>query len=207
MNSKGMMGLVYSLLGAGLLAATTGCSETAMHARSVSPTVAFGATTSDVPAGCSPEGMPRVLATRVVPRVGVTATSDGSHVWLRFATTRAPRVVTQIDVESLEGAASGNAPPPETLDAASPADLRLADGRRLAAWTDGSLEQGMRVKTAAIGLDGAMVGDAVDLGYEGSAIGRPAVAVTSSGHGVLAFIESNGAGFQVVAVRVSCAAE
>jgi hypothetical protein len=202
-----MTGFVYSLFGAGLLAATTGCSETASQVRSVSPTVAFGATTSDVPAGCSPEGLPRVLATHVVPRVGVTATSEGSHVWLRFGTTKAPRVVAEIDAESLEGADSGNAPPPQTLDSTSPAELRLGDGRRLAAWTDGSVERGMRVKTATIGLDGAMVGDAVDLGYEGSAIGRPAVAVTSSGRGVLAFIESNGAGFQVVAMRVSCAAE
>ena len=48
--------------------------------------------------------------------------------------------------------------------------------------------------------------DPVDLGYQGSAVGDPAVAVTSSGSGVVAFIESNGTGFQLVAMRVSCSA-
>ncbi|HEX8794611.1 MAG TPA: hypothetical protein VF765_26880 [Polyangiaceae bacterium] len=207
MSSKGMTLFVYSLVGAGALAALTGCSSTAQLARSASPTVAFGAEASDVPSGCSPEGMPRVIATHVAPKAGLTATQDGSHVWLRFATTKAPRVIEQLDVETLETGADANAGPPEGGSGSGPVVLSLPDDRRFFAWTDGTLEQGMRVRGVTVGSDGVSVGEGIDLGYEGSAIGRPAVAITPSGRGVLAFIESNGAGFQVVATRVSCTAE
>jgi hypothetical protein len=40
--------------------------------------------------------------------------------------------------------------------------------------------------------------------HDGSAVGTPALAVGSSGRGVLAFIESNGHGFQLVAAPVDC---
>jgi hypothetical protein len=42
------------------------------------------------------------------------------------------------------------------------------------------------------------------VGYEGALIGRPAVAVNEEGQGVLAFVESNDGGFQVVATRLVC---
>jgi hypothetical protein len=207
MSSKGMTLFVYSLVGAGALAAVTGCSSSAQQARSASPTVAFGAPASAMPSGCSPEGMPRVIAKHVAPKAGVTATADGSHVWLRFATTKAPRVVERLDVDSLETSTDPSAAPPEIGASRGPVVLSLSDDRRLVAWTDGTLEQGMHVKAVTVDPDGVSIGQGIDLGYEGSAIGRPAVAVTPSGHGVLAFIESNGAGFQVVATRVSCSGE
>lgn len=208
MTSKGMTLFVYSLVGAGALAALTGCSGSAWQARTAaSPTVAFGATTSDVPSGCSPEGTPRVIAKHVTPAAGVTATADGSHVWLRFATTKSPRVLEQLDTGTLETSTDGQAAPPESGASTGPVVLSLADNRRFVAWTDGTLEQGMHVKAVTIDPDGVSVGQGIDLGYEGSAIGRPAVAIARSGRGVLAFIESNGAGFQVVATRVTCAAE
>ena len=204
MSSKGMTLFVYSLVGAGALASVTGCSNAAQQARSASPTVAFGAPTSAMPSGCSPEGTPRVIATHVAPKAGVTATADASHVWLRFATTKAPRVVERLDVDSLETSADADAVPPETGANSGPLVLSLPDHRRFVAWTDGTLEGGMHVRGVTVDSDGVAVGQSVDLGFEGSAIGRPAVAVSPSGHGVLAFIESNGAGFQVVATRVSC---
>ena len=207
MGSKGMTLFVYSLVGAGALAAVTGCSTSAQQARSASPTVAFGAPAAEMPAGCSPEGMPRVIATHVAPQSGVTATADGSHVWLRFATTKAPRVVERLDVDSLATSTDANTAPPEIGAGRGPVVLSLSDDRRLIAWTDGTLEKGMHVRAVTIDPDGVSVGQSIDLGYEGSAIGRPAVAIAPSGHGVLAFIESNGAGFQVVATRVSCTAE
>jgi hypothetical protein len=204
MSSKGMTLFVYSLVGAGALASVTGCSNAAQQARSASPTVAFGAPMSAMPSGCSPEGAPRVIARRVAPQAGVTATADGSHVWLRFATTKAPRVVERLDVDSLETSTDASAAPPEIGASSGPLVLSLPDHRRFVAWTDGTLEGGMHVRGVTIDADGVAVGQSVDLGFQGSAIGRPAVAVGSSGHGVLAFIESNGAGFQVVATRVSC---
>ncbi len=208
MSSKGMTLFVYSLVGAGALAALTGCSSAAQQARSASPTVAFGAPAIDMPSGCAPEGVPRVIAKHVAPQSGVTATADGpAHVWLRFATTKAPRVLERLDVDSLETSEDSEAAPPEIGAGRGPVVLSLPDDRRLIAWTDGSLEQGMRVRAVTVDIDGVSVGQSIDLGYEGSAIGRPAVAIGSSGHGVLAFIESNGSGFQVVATRVTCAAE
>jgi len=206
MSSKGMTLFVYSLVGAGALASVTGCSNAAQQARSASPTVAFEAPIGDMPSGCSPEGMPRVIAKHVAPKAGVTATADGSHVWLRFATTKAPRVVERLDVDSLESSADADAEaaPPEAGANTGPLVLSLPDHRRFVAWTDGTLESGMHVRGVTVDSDGVAVGQSVDLGFEGSAIGRPAVAVSPSGHGVLAFIESNGAGFQVVATRVSC---
>lgn len=207
MSCKGMTGFVYAMVGAGALAALTGCSSTVPEARSASPTVAFGAPTSALPSGCSPEGMPRVIAKHVAPHSGITATADGSHVWLRFATTRAPRVAEQLDVETLESSNDAEAAPLENGAGHGPVVLSLPDDRRLVAWTDGTLEQGMRVRAVTVDSDGVSIGQGIDLGFEGSAIGRPAVAVTPNGRGVLAFIESNGAGFQVVATRVSCAAD
>jgi hypothetical protein len=209
MSSKGMTLFVYSLVGAGALAAVTGCSTTTLQqqAPSASPTVAFGAPASEMPAGCTPEGTPRVIAKHVVPKASVTATADRSHVWLRFATTKAPRVVERLDVDTLESSADSYAAPPEMGAGTGPVVLALSDDRRLVAWTDGTLEQGMHVRAVTVAADGASVGQSIDLGYQGSAIGRPAVAGTPSGHGVLAFIESNGSGFQVVATRVSCIAE
>jgi len=204
MSSKGMTLFVYSLVGVGALASVTGCSSAAQQARSASPTVAFEAPISDVPSGCTPEGMPRVIAKHAAPQAGVTATVDGSHVWLRFATTKAPRVVERLDVDSLETSTDASAAPPEVGASSGPLVLSLPDHRRFVAWTDGTLERGMHVRGVTVGADGVSVGQSIDLGFEGSAIGRPAVAVAPNGHGVLAFIESNGAGFQVVATRVSC---
>ena len=208
MSSKGMTLFVYSLVGAGALAAMTGCSAAAAQpTRWASPTVAFGPSTGDVPSGCTPEGMPRVIATHVAPRAGVTATADASHVWLRFATTKAPRVVERLDADSLESSADADEAPPEIGTGSGPVVLSLPDDRRLVAWTDGTAEQGKRVKAVTVDPDGLSIGQGIDLGYEGSAIGRPAVAINSTGHGVLAFIESNGAGFQLVATRVLCTGE
>jgi len=204
MSSKGMTLFVYSLVGAGALASVTGCSNAAQQARSASPTVAFEAPVGDMPSGCSPEGMPRVIAKHVAPQSGLTATADGPNVWLRFATTKAPRVVERLDVDSLETSTDTSGAPPEIGATSGPLVLSLPDHRRFVAWTDGTLERGMHVRGVTVDSDGAAVGQGVDLGFEGSAIGRPAVAVAPSGHGVLAFIESNGAGFQVVATRVSC---
>ena len=59
----------------------------------------------------------------------------------------------------------------------------------------------MKLATAT---DDGSPSNAVDLGYEGSAIGAPALAATPEGKGVVAFIESNGTGFHLVVTRVSC---
>ena len=73
------------------------------------------------------------------------------------------------------------------------------------AWTEGSLETGYRVRATILSLDGSTSAP-TDLGDQGSAIGQPVVAVTPAGDGVVAFIESNDDGFQLVVKRVCGAA-
>lgn len=167
------------------------------------PAVAFGAAVSDVQS-CTADGT-RVIATHVVPKAGVTAVAEGARIGLRFATTGNPRVAVALDPDTLQ-LLGGETPPVETASGAShgPVQTELSDHRRLVAWTEGSLESGMRVRATTLSPDGSS--DApMDLRYHGSAVGQPAVAVTRAGNGVVAFIESNGDGFQLVVTHVTCA--
>jgi len=205
-------GLGFAQLVFGLAAVTgaTGCSAAAAGSPRM-PAVAFAASTDDVSDGCRIEGMPVVIATHVAPRGGVSATADGSLVWLRFGTTRDGRIAVALDPESLEIVDGGRSPDPVAAGLTpgltpGPLELDLTAGRHLVAWTDGSLTDGMRVRALTVDDRGRAVGDEINLGYEGSAIGRPAAAIAPSGHGVLAFIESNGAGFQLVVARTRCMA-
>jgi hypothetical protein len=171
-----------------------------------SPAVAFEAPAVAVNDGCALEGMPRVVATHVVPRGGVTAVAADGKLWLRFATTRDPRVSLALDPSTLD-VVDGAEPPAQTAPTATrgPVQVELEDHRHLVAWTEGSFERGLSVKVATVSDDG-IPGAPADLGYQGSAIGQPALAVASGGAGLVAFIESNDAGFQVVVTRATCAA-
>lgn len=183
---------------------TAACSATTNASAARHPAVGFAASTTDLSSGCALEGMPRVIATHVAPKAGVTATYAEGHVWLRFATTHDPGVTLAIDPESLEVEDAGEPPPAVAAKkAGQPVAVGLEDHQRLVAWTEGNAEQGVSVKLATASDDGSTSG-AVDLGYEGSAIGAPALAATPDGKGVVAFIESNGAGFHLVVTRVGC---
>jgi len=57
-----------------------------------------------------------------------------------------------------------------------------------------------------VGDDGVPIGIPVAPAHEGSAIGVPRLAFADSGRGVVAFLESNGSGFQVVAASLDCGA-
>jgi hypothetical protein len=157
--------------------------------------------------------MPRVLASHVMPMAGVNAETDGSRVWVRFATKGDPRAALKIDpatldVEDEDGMApEGVHVAAETQTkriASGPVSVGLEDGRQLVAWTDGSRYAGMRVQGITLAQGGSQVGAPIELGFEGSAIGRPAIAMTESGRGLLAFEESNGSGFHLVVARVTC---
>lgn len=206
MDGKGMLRLGCLLFGLAATGGTTGCSTTTTLAEG-SPEVAFGAARSDVEPGCSLDGTPRVVATRLIPKAGLTASVSAGRVWLRFATTHDSRVLLAIDPETLEVVTDAT-PPVETARAATlgPVEVEVQDHRRLVAWTEGSLSRGLHVRAVTIGDDGNALGSPIDLGFEGSAIGRPAVAFTESGKGVLAFIESNDVGFQLVVTRAACTA-
>lgn len=207
------------LVAAAALTACAGCSNalpTAAQSPAIarSATVAFAASESDVAPACAIEGMPRVVAAHVAPMAGLTAEADGARVWLRFATRSDSRAAVAVDPATLEvDDEDGAAPREPAADAPSPAPRRIPSGpvaigieggRHLVAWTEGSTYAGLRVHAVTLAESGAQVGAPIDLGYEGSAIGRPAVAIASSGRGVLAFEESNGAGFHLVVARVVC---
>jgi hypothetical protein len=197
--------LTAALAACFLSLSTAACSTTTSASVSRHPAVGFAATTSDLSSGCALEGMPRVIATHVAPKAGVTATEAGGHVWLRFATTRNPGVTVAIDPESLEVVDAGDAAPvaAPALQRGQLMGVDLEDHHRIVAWTEGSAERGLSVKVATETDDGTP-SNAIDLGYEGSAIGTPALAATPEGKGVVAFIESTGAGFHLVATRVTC---
>jgi hypothetical protein len=55
-----------------------------------------------------------------------------------------------------------------------------------------------------VGRHGQPIATPVTLAHEGSAIGVPSVAVTSSGRGVIAFLDSSELGFRLVAASVDC---
>jgi hypothetical protein len=205
--------LPAALAAASVLATCAGCSNTTPRT-AVAPMVAFASSAPDGSQACSVEGVPEVVAAHVMPMAGVTAGADGSRVWLRFATKNDPRAALALDPSSLEvqddeGATRGSVGATPTGTASKqiprgPVAVNLEGGRQLVAWTGGSVETDLRVRAVTIAEDGATIGVPIDLGYEGSAIGRPALAVTSSGRGVLAFEESNGAGFHLVVTRVVC---
>jgi hypothetical protein len=207
MNPIARKPALLGLLAAAALSLCAGCSAVTQTGLAA-PTVAFAASESDLAQACSIEGTPTVVAAHVMPMAGVTAEAEGGRVWLRFATKGDPRAAlavtpSTLDVEEVEGAA-----PEETRAAkqvpAGPVAVALEGGRHLVAWTDGSAYSGMRVRAITTAENGAPVGAPIDLGFQGSAVGRPAVAVTASGKGVLAFEESNGGGFHLVVASVSC---
>lgn len=204
MNRTALVALLASCLSFGAF----GCSSTTSvtPARAASPAVAFAASATDISQSCTPDGMPRVLATHIVPTKGVQAVAEGATVGLRFATTGDPRVAVALDPESLQILGRETAPA-ETAPGASrgPVQVELPDHRSLVAWTEGTVETGLRVRAATLTADGASEAP-FDLGYEGSAVGQPAVAVTRAGNGVIAFIESNGAGFHLVVTHLTCGA-
>jgi hypothetical protein len=181
-----------------------GCSATTASAPH-SPSVAFAASASDVLQSCTPEGTPRVVATHVAPKAGITAVAEGGQIRLHFASARSP-LATTLDAGSLEVAKAEVAPAVVAPSKATtgPADVELPDHRHLVAWTEGTIEGGLRVRVRTVGADGSSEAP-IDFPYDGSAIGEPAVAVTRSGSGVVAFIESTDDGFQVVAARMTCA--
>ncbi len=213
MRTTGYTHVVCLLIGTGALALVTGCAASERAPAVASPSVSFAATASDVGQPCSIEGVPAIVAGHVMPMAGVTAQAEGSRVWLRFATRSDPRAALEIDPATLTVEDEDGTAPRELPVGAYAHDARrvpsgtamfeIDGGRRLVAWTQGSAESGDRVQFVTLS-DGGPVGVPVDLGFEGSAIGRPAIAVTAAGRGVLAFEESYGGGFHLVVSRVVC---
>jgi hypothetical protein len=208
------MGWVCAALAAGMLAGLTGCSEGLPDEGAESPVVAGESSTIGVPRGCSPTGEPRVLATSVAPGAPILATAvapGDSTVLLGFQTTKAPLAITSVNVRSLEavtGAPGAVAP----LEGRKLVPAHEVQDGKLVAWTSAAGPGQTRTSGGATrswhvrpGVADVGALDPDDVGFEGAVIGKPALAVGNDGRGVLAFVESNGEGFQLVATRVVCA--
>ncbi|HXX67092.1 MAG TPA: hypothetical protein VEK07_07920 [Polyangiaceae bacterium] len=89
--------------------------------------------------------------------------------------------------------------------ASSPGLAALGDDRFLLLWLQGD-SQASVLRAQPIAGWGNAVGSPLDLSpSEVSVIGRPSAAVTPSGEGLVAFLASNGHGFDVLATPIACA--
>jgi hypothetical protein len=86
----------------------------------------------------------------------------------------------------------------------NPALVPIAGERFLLTWVDGDIESHQLHAQVVAGW-GTPVGAAIDLSPgDASVIGRPSAAVSADGHGIVAFLASNGHGFDVLATPVAC---
>jgi hypothetical protein len=179
-----------------------------------------------VPA-CKVDGSTRVLATKVSPTAGVEAEADSSRVVLRFShAPNAKRSALTVDPDSLDAVEESDVRFPKLEHVADPGRIVLTgrpvsweagelrvDGpivatvdsdRSVWAWTAGSIHSGLDVRVLTVGAHGQPLSIPVTLAHGGSAIGLPSVALTSSGRGVIAFLDSSERGFRLVAASVDC---
>jgi hypothetical protein len=86
----------------------------------------------------------------------------------------------------------------------SPAVVAVPDRRFLLVWTEGPQSR-HAVRALTFGEDGAPIGGPLAVSAEGSNAGQGQAAVTPSGRGLIAYLESTDDGFAVAAAPVSCA--
>ena len=87
--------------------------------------------------------------------------------------------------------------------AMSPSLAALPGGRFLFVWTEGPAS-GHDVRALTFGPDGKPIGAPLVISNAGVNAGQGQAAVTATGQGVVAFLESGGNGFQVVATPIAC---
>jgi hypothetical protein len=87
--------------------------------------------------------------------------------------------------------------------AISPSIAALQPKGFLLVWSEGPAAN-REVRAEALSETGETLGSPIDVSSAGSNAGQAQAAVTSSGRGVVAFLESSGGGFEVVAMPVTC---
>jgi hypothetical protein len=87
--------------------------------------------------------------------------------------------------------------------AMSPSLAALPGNRFLLVWTEGPAS-GHDVRALTLGPDGKPFGAPLVLSNPGVNSGQAQAAVTRQGQGVVAFLETGGAGYQVVATPIAC---
>ena len=113
--------------------------------------------------------------------------------WVRFRAGEAP------------GEASTFAPPAggKGEQAMSPGLAALPGKRFLLTWTEGPTSR-HDVRGLTLSEDGRAIGAPMNISSEGVNAGQGQAAVTSTGKGLVAFLESTDDGFRVVATPISC---
>ncbi|MGH7296457.1 MAG: hypothetical protein ACRELB_16085, partial [Polyangiaceae bacterium] len=87
--------------------------------------------------------------------------------------------------------------------AMSPALTALSGGRFLLVWTEGPTS-GHDVRALTVSADGKPLGAPLVISNPGINAGQAQVAVAPTGQGIVAFLESGGNGYQVVATPIGC---
>ncbi len=113
--------------------------------------------------------------------------------WTHFAAGSAPEKPTDFAVPD-----GGKGEP-----FMSPALATVPGGRMLLLWTEGPAS-GHVVRGQTLALDGTRIGPPLDISADGTNAGQAQAAVTESGTGVVAFLESGAKGFQVAATAITC---
>ncbi len=113
--------------------------------------------------------------------------------WTRFAAGGAPA-----DARMFAAPAGGKGEP-----FMSPALAAAPGGRFLLVWTEGPTS-GHVVRALTLAPDGAPVGAPLELSAEGANAGQGQAAISESGAGVVAFLQSGEKGFEVAATSIRC---
>jgi hypothetical protein len=115
--------------------------------------------------------------------------------WVRFKAGETPAEPTTL-------VAPGAPADEQTM---SPAVVAVPGKRFLLVWTEGPQSR-HAVRALTFGEDGAPIGGPLAVSAEGSNAGQGQAAVTASGRGTIAYLESADDGFAVSAAPVNCAA-
>jgi len=112
---------------------------------------------------------------------------------------------TRFDAGGAPSEASTFTPPAggKGEQAMSPSLSALPGGRFLFVWTEGPAS-GHDVRALTFGPDGKPIGAPLTISNAGVNAGQGQAMVTATGQGVVAFLESGGSGFQVVATPIAC---
>jgi hypothetical protein len=104
------------------------------------------------------------------------------------------------------GAEGTFAPPPggRGEQAMSPGLAVVPGGRFLLVWTEGP-PSAHEVRALTLSADGTPVGAPLSISGASTNAGQGQAAVAANGHGVIAFLEANANGFQLVATPIACA--
>jgi hypothetical protein len=115
---------------------------------------------------------------------------------------------TRFDAGSAPSTAQTFVPPPggKGEQAMSPSLAALPGGRFLLVWTEGPAS-GHDVRALTFGPDARVIGAPLVISNAGVNAGQGQAVVNASGQGVVAFLESGGSGFQVVATPIACGSE